>query len=134
MTEKIKTFLMFEGRCEEAINTYVSLFKDAGIEEIQRHRPDAPGGAAGKVMIANFTLNGQAFMASDSPIKHDFTFTPAMSLFVHCTDGAEIEHLYAGLSDGGKVLMPLDRYPFSPKFAWVSDKFGVSWQLNLVSG
>ena len=134
MAEKIETFLMFEGRCEEAINAYVSLFKDAVIERIQRYGQEAPGGAAGKVMVATFSLKGQTFMASDSPVKHEFGFTPAMSLFVHCEDGAEIAGLFKGLSDGGKVLMPLDRYPFSPKFAWVSDKFGVSWQLNLVSG
>ena len=132
MAEKIETFLMFEGRCEEAINTYVSLFKDAVIERIQRYGQEAPGGAAGKVMVAAFSLKGQTFMAIDSPIKHDFGFTPAISLFVDCTDEAEIDHLFAALSEGGKIMMPLDRYPFSRKFAWIADKFGVSWQLSLV--
>ncbi len=74
------------------------------------------------------------FMATDSPVKHDFAFTPAMSLFVDCATEAEIEALYAKLSEGGQVLMPLNAYPFSPKFGWLSDKFGVSWQLNLANG
>jgi predicted 3-demethylubiquinone-9 3-methyltransferase (glyoxalase superfamily) len=73
-------------------------------------------------------------MAIDSPVKHDFTFTPAMSLFVDCADEAEIDALFAKLSEGGKVLMPLAAYPFSRKFGWLSDRFGVSWQLNLASG
>jgi predicted 3-demethylubiquinone-9 3-methyltransferase (glyoxalase superfamily) len=133
MTAEIKTFLMFEGACEQAINTYVSLFKDAAIADIRRWGPQGPG-AAGTVMRATFTLKGQTFMANDSPVKHEFGFTPAMSLFVDCADEAEIDRLFAGLSDGGKILMPLDRYPFSPKFAWVADKFGVTWQLSLVSG
>jgi predicted 3-demethylubiquinone-9 3-methyltransferase (glyoxalase superfamily) len=131
MTGQIKTFLMFEGACEQAINTYVSLFEDAVIDDIRRYGPDGPG-AAGTVMRATFTLKGQTFMAIDSPIKHDFGFTPAISLFVDCADEAEIDRLFAVLSEGGKILMPLDRYAFSRRFAWVADKFGVSWQLSLV--
>jgi len=130
MAEKIKTFLMFEGRCEEAMNYYVSLFGDAAIDDIRRWGPEGQG-AAGKVMVATFTLKGQTFMASDSPVKHEFGFTPAMSLFVDCADEAEIDRLFAGLSDGGKVLMPLNQYPFARKFGWTSDRFGVSWQLRI---
>lgn len=74
------------------------------------------------------------FMCSDSPVKHDFTFTPAMPLFVDCASEAVIDGLFANLSDGGQVLMPLDADPFSPKFAWLSDKFGVSWHFNLMNG
>jgi predicted 3-demethylubiquinone-9 3-methyltransferase (glyoxalase superfamily) len=54
-----------------------------------------------------------------------------MSLFVDCENAAEVDRLFAGLSEGGQVMMPLDAYPFSPRFAWVADKFGVSWQLYL---
>ena len=60
-----------------------------------------------------------------------FTFTPAMSLFVECRSDAELATLFERLSEGGEVLMPLDQYPFSRRYGWVSDKFGVSWQLNL---
>jgi predicted 3-demethylubiquinone-9 3-methyltransferase (glyoxalase superfamily) len=69
----------------------------------------------------------------DSPIHHEFSFTPSVSMFMDCTDVAEIEHLFAGLSEQGKVLMPLDSYGFSEQFGWVNDRFGVSWQLNLAS-
>lgn len=70
-------------------------------------------------------------MCIDSPMKHGFTFTPAISLFVQCADEAELNRLYAALADGGAELMPLGNYGFSPKFGWVNDRFGVSWQLNL---
>jgi predicted 3-demethylubiquinone-9 3-methyltransferase (glyoxalase superfamily) len=73
-------------------------------------------------------------MCIDSPVKHNFTFTPAMSLFVDCADEAELDTLFAKLSEGGQVLMPLDNYGFSRKFGWLADKFGVSWQLNLPNG
>ncbi len=70
-------------------------------------------------------------MCIDSYVKHGFTFTPAISLYVNCKSEEEINDLFAELSKGGQVLMPLDRYPFSDKFGWVADRFGVSWQLNL---
>ena len=82
-------------------------------------------------MQATFSLAGQTFMCIDSPVKHEFAFTPAMSLFVDCADEPEIDTLFAKLSEGGQVLMPLGQYPFARKFGWVSDQFGVSWQLNL---
>jgi len=132
MTQKIKTFLMFDGRCEEAINFYVSLFRDAAVTNIRRFGP-GEAGAEGSVMQASFAVNGQTFMGVDSPVKHGFTFTPAMSLF-DCADEAEIDELFARLSDGGQIFMPLDKYPFSRKFGWLSDRFGVSWQLNWQNG
>ena len=82
-------------------------------------------------MHATFSLNGQEFMCIDSSVQHEFTFTPSMSLYVNCETEAEIERLFEKLSLGGQVLMELDRYPFSEKFAWLNDQFGVSWQLNL---
>ena len=132
MAQKIKTFLMFEGRCEEAMNFYVSLFADSAVASILCYGPGEMG-PEGSVKLASFVIQGQQFMCSDSPIKHDFTFTPAMSLFADCASEGEIDQLFTKLSDGGQVLMPLDKYPFSRKFAWVSDRFGVAWQLNLVS-
>lgn len=130
MTQKIKTFLMFEGTCEQAMNFYVSLFRDAAVTHIRRYGKEGPG-AEGSVMQAAFTVAGQTFMCVDSPIKHGFTFTPAMSLFIECADEAEIDDLFGKLSEGGQILMPLSIYPFSRKFGWLSDKYGVSWQLNL---
>ncbi|MFF9310574.1 VOC family protein [Streptomyces sp. NPDC014748] len=129
-SRKITTFLMFEGRAEEAMGFYVSLFDDAEIVSITRYGAEGPG-AEGSVQHATFSLAGQEFMCIDSPARHEFTFTPAISLFVQCADEAEIDRLYAALGHQGAELMPLGDYGFSRKFGWVNDRFGVSWQLNL---
>ena len=81
------------------------------------------------MLRARFTLAGREHMCIDSPVQHAFAFTPSMSLFVTCEDEGQVDGLFAKLSDGGKVLMPLDAYPFARRFAWVADKYGVSWQL-----
>jgi predicted 3-demethylubiquinone-9 3-methyltransferase (glyoxalase superfamily) len=130
MTTDITTFLMFEGRAEEAITFYASLFKDSGIVAIERYGPGEQG-KEGSVKLATFRLGAQRYMCIDSPVSHGFTFTPAMSLYVNCDVEREIDTLFERLSEGGKVLMPLGAYPFSPKFGWLNDRFGVSWQLNL---
>ena len=130
MTQQVHTFLMFEGKAEEAMNFYVSLFEDGAVTRIDRYGPNAIG-KEGSVEQAAFTLAGQHFMCIDSPVTHSFTFTPSISIFVTCDSEAEIDALFAALSDGGGVLMPLGEYPFSPKFAWLSDRYGVSWQLML---
>jgi predicted 3-demethylubiquinone-9 3-methyltransferase (glyoxalase superfamily) len=130
MAAKVSTFLMFEGKAEEAMNFYVSLLHGAAITGIRRYGPGEPG-AEGSVMHASFTLKGQNFMCIDSPAKHAFTFTPAVSIFVDCDSEAEVDALFGKLSEGGQILMPLDKYPFSRKFAWIADRFGVSWQINL---
>ncbi|MGO4572298.1 VOC family protein [Microvirga sp. 2TAF3] len=130
MAQKITTFLMFEGTAEKAMNFYSSLFKNSSVTSIKRYGA-GEAGAEGSVMHATFALDGQNFMCIDSSVKHNFTFTPAMSLFVNCESEAEIDELFRKLSEGGQVYMPLDKYPFSEKFGWVADKYGVSWQLNL---
>lgn len=68
---------------------------------------------------------------SGSPAKHGFTFTPSISFWVDCETEAEIDRTFAKLVEGGQVFMPLGAYPFSPRFGWVGDKFGVTWQLSL---
>ena len=131
--QKTTTCLMFvgeqAGRAEEAMNFYVSLFPNSHIDAIERFGPDE-GSPQDHVKQARFTLDGQEYRAMDSP-GHAFTFTPAMSIFVQCSTEDEIDALFEKLSANGGVLMPLDKYPFSRKFAWVADRFGVSWQLNL---
>jgi predicted 3-demethylubiquinone-9 3-methyltransferase (glyoxalase superfamily) len=129
MTMRITPFLMFEGTAQAAMDLYLSLFPDARIESIARYGDEGPG-APGTVMHAVVSLAGQRVMCSDSFVKHAFTFTPSTSMFVECGTAAEVDALFAGLSEGGQVLMPLDAYPFSPRFAWVNDRFGVSWQLS----
>lgn len=129
-SQKVMTFLMFSGQAEEAMNFYTSLFDNSGIQSIVRYGP-GEAGAEGSVMHAAFTLKGQVFMCIDSNIKHDFTFTPAISLYVNCDTEEEIDGAFHRLSEGGYVLMPLGEYPFSRKFGWVADRFGVTWQLSL---
>ena len=128
--QTITTFLMFDGKAEQAMNLYVSLFADSEIRSISRYGENEEG-PVGAVRHAVFSLNGQSFMCIDSAVKHGFTFTPAMSLHVTCATESEIDKLYAALSQGGQVFMPLDAYPFSKKYAWLSDQYGVSWQLML---
>jgi predicted 3-demethylubiquinone-9 3-methyltransferase (glyoxalase superfamily) len=130
MPHAITPFLMFEGRAEEAIRAYVGLFADSQVLDIQRYGPGEPG-AEGSVRLAAFRLAGREVRAIDSPMKHGFTFTPSFSFFVDCVDEAEFERAFAALSEGGGVLMPPGDYGFSRRFAWVNDRFGVSWQLNL---
>lgn len=130
MPTTVRPFLMFQGRAEEAMEFYVDLFDDAEITEIVRYGAGQLG-AEGSVMRATFEIGDLAIMCIDSPVKHAFTFTPASSLHVECPSEAVLEHVYEGLTEGGKKLMPLDDYGVSRKFAWVTDRFGVSWQLNL---
>ena len=109
---------------------YVSLFPDGKVIELVHFEKGEPG-AEGAVKKAAFSIAGQTIRVFDSPVKHAFTFTPANSLFVECEAEAELDRLFAALADSGKVLMPLGDYGFSRKFAWVDDRYGVSWQLNL---
>jgi len=70
-------------------------------------------------------------MATDSPIPHAFTFTPSTSIFVECDTREQLDGAVEKLIDGGQALMPPGSYGFSTWFAWIQDRFGVSWQLNL---
>lgn len=128
--QKFTTFLMFDGQAEVAMNFYTSLFAQSKVLNVTRYGPNELG-AEGTIMHATFSLGGQEFMCIDSYVKHQFTFTPAISLYVNCETEAEIERVFQQLAEGGQVFMPLDRYPFSEKFGWVADQYGVSWQLNL---
>lgn len=126
---KITTFLTFDGKAEEAMNFYVSLFEGSSVVSVTHYGPSGPG-AEGKVMHAVFRLNGQNYMCSDSAVRHSFGFTPAVSLFVTCKTPEETERLYAELSKGGEILMELGTHPsVGSRFAWVNDRFGVSWQI-----
>jgi predicted 3-demethylubiquinone-9 3-methyltransferase (glyoxalase superfamily) len=127
----VSTFLMFqEGNAQDAMSLYGSVFPGARIERIERYGPGEPG-REGAVKVAHFDLNGHRLMFSDSYVKHEFTFTPSISLFVDFASADELDSAFAKLADGGKVFMPLDNYGFSRRFGWCSDRFGVSWQLNL---
>ena len=130
--DKVIPFLMFQdGKAEEAMSFYTSLIEDSEITSIIRYGANEPGDE-GTVMQATFTLKGQEFMCIDSNIKHNFTFTPSFSIYVVCSTAEEIEVLYEKLKEDRQALMPLGNYGFSKKFGWVNDRYGVSWQLNLI--
>ncbi|MBF9128488.1 VOC family protein [Plantactinospora sp. S1510] len=129
-SQKVTTFLMFEGSAEEAMTFYTSLFDDAEVLAVDRYGPDESG-TEGSVRHATFAIAGQQFMCIDSNVQHQFGFTPAISLWVQCETEEEIDRLYAALVEKGAPLMPLGSYGFSAKFGWVNDRFGVSWQLTL---
>jgi len=130
MSLSVRPFLMFEGQAEEAMNLYVSSFPGGEILDVVRYGPEGPG-VPGSIMKASFSVGGQTILCTDSWVKHNFTFTPASSLFVDCESEEELERLSAALAEGGAVLMPPGEYGFSRRFAWVTDRYGVSWQLNL---
>ena len=128
--QKITNQLMFEGQANAAMNFYVSLFPDSAINAVTYYAAGEPG-VEGTVKHATFTLAGYEYTCIDSHVKHGFSFTPAMSLCINCVSAGEAERLYAALLAGGQVLMPLGSYPFAAKFAWVTDRYGVSWQLKM---
>jgi predicted 3-demethylubiquinone-9 3-methyltransferase (glyoxalase superfamily) len=128
---KVTPFLMFTGRAQEALDLYMELFDDAEVVAARRYGSDGVG-AEGTIEHATFRIGDQVLMAIDSPPVHAFDFTPSLSLFVACENEEEIDRLFAGLSQGGTVMMELStEYPFAAKYAWLSDRFGVSWQLSL---
>ena len=127
---QIATFLMFAGAAEDAMRSYVSLFPRSRIVSVERYGPNEQG-PEGTVKRAEFEINATRFMCIDSPVQHAFGFTPAISLFVDCDTRDEIDRAIEALGRDGQVLMPAGEYGFSRWFAWVQDRFGVSWQLNL---
>ena len=130
MKRKITTHLMFEGVAGEAMDFYLSLFPGSTVTRLERYGPGEPG-AEGTVKRADFTLADHEFVCIDSPAKHNFTFTPSVSLLVECETEAVLDDLFGKLSEGGQVLMAPVNYGFSTKFGWLNDRFGLSWQLNL---
>ena len=127
-------FLMFcgdqHGRAEEAMGLYCSIFDDSRIVAIDRYGP-GDSETEGTVRSAEFQIGGHTIRAIDSAFPHEFTFTPAISLWVDCVSRAELQRLAAALAEGGAMLMPVGAYGFSDLFCWVADRFGVTWQLNL---
>ena len=114
--QKIQPCLWFDSNAEEAVNFYLSIFKNSKITNVS-HYTDAGPGPKGKVMAMSFQLDGQDFMAiNGGPM---YTFTPAISLLVNCESQAEIDELWEKLLAGGQ----------SQGCGWVTDRFGVTWQV-----
>jgi len=114
--QKITPFLWFDGKAEEAMNFYVSIFKHSKVGRVTRYG-DAGPGPKGTVMSATFQLEGQDFYALNGGPQ--FKFTPAISLFVNCETQQEVDVLWEKLSAGGS----------KDQCGWLQDKYGVSWQI-----
>ena len=115
--QKIRTFLWFNDNAEEAAHFYTSIFKNSSIGEIMRCGEAGPG-PVGSALVVEFTMEGQEFLAMNGgPL---FPFTPAISLMVSAETQAEIDDLWAKLLEGGK----------ESQCGWLSDKFGLSWQIT----
>jgi predicted 3-demethylubiquinone-9 3-methyltransferase (glyoxalase superfamily) len=115
---KISPCLWFVSEAEEAANFYVSLLPNSRIEKVQRNTTDTPGGKAGSVLVVDFTLAGQRFLALNGGMKMEDTH--AVSFMIDCADQAEVDRLWdALLADGGNA----------EKCGWLKDRYGVFWQI-----
>ena len=114
--QKITPFLWFHGKAEEAMNFYVSIFKNSKIVSVTRYG-DAGPGPKGAVMTATFQLDGHEFIALNG--GPEFTFSPAISFFVNCESQHEVDELWEKLSAGGE----------KQRCGWLKDKYGLSWQI-----
>jgi predicted 3-demethylubiquinone-9 3-methyltransferase (glyoxalase superfamily) len=114
--QKITPFLWFDGKAEEAMSFYTSIFKNSKALGIRRYGEAGPG-PKGSVMSAQFELEGQEFIALNG--GPHFTFTPAISFFVNCETQEEVDELWEKLSAGGKTN----------QCGWLTDKYGLTWQI-----
>lgn len=119
MQRKTTICLWYNDQAAEAADFYTRIFKHAEITNSIKQNS--------KILTVSFNLEGMQLLAlNGGPM---FTPDPSISLFVTTSDGEELQHLWDNLASGGQVLMPLDKYPWSEKYGWVQDRFGVSWQL-----
>lgn len=120
----------FDDEAEEAARFYSSIFPGGRVAAVSRYPESGPnpsGRPPGSVLTVELELAGQRFTGlNGGPI---FTVNPSISFFVRVETAAEADRLYAALAQGGETLMPLDAYPWSERYAWVKDRFGVSWQV-----
>jgi len=114
--QKITPFLWFDNKAEEAMNFYVSIFKNSKKGHVTRSGEGGPG-PKGTVMSVTFQLDGQEFMALNG--GPHFTFSPAISLFVNCKTQEEVDEMWEKLSEGGE----------KSQCGWLKDKYGLSWQI-----
>lgn len=135
--QKITPNLWFNRNAQEAVQFYLSVFKDSEIKSTT-HYPkeglaDFQKEFAGEVLTIEFEVRGLTFVAINA--GNDFTPNPSISFFInfdpsHDKDARKhMDEVWEKLSENGKVLMPLDAYPFSERYGWIQDKYGISWQL-----
>ena len=126
--QKITPHLWFDKEAREAAGFYTSLFRGSGI----KNTTTLHNTPSGSVDIVTLELSGQEFtLISAGPY---FKFTPAVSFLVACTTKEEVAALWRELSEGGSALMELGEYPFSEKYGWLQDKYGLSWQVMFMGG
>ncbi len=127
---KITTCLWFDDQAEEAVKFYTSVFKNSSTGSTSRYDENsakASGRSVGSVLVINFEIEGSHFMAlNGGPM---FKINPSVSFMVYCNNESEVRTLWQKLSDGGNAIMPLDKYPWSPLYGWISDRYGVNWQV-----
>jgi len=133
--QKITPFLWYDNNAEEAVRFYISAFNDSKIISTTRYNEasaNASGQPQGSLMTADFELNKQKFVAlNGGPV---FKFTHAISFFVSCETEKEIDNLWNKFSEGNqKIFWPLQKYLWSEKYGWLTDKFGLSWQFTLAN-
>jgi predicted 3-demethylubiquinone-9 3-methyltransferase (glyoxalase superfamily) len=126
--KKIAACLWFNNQAEEAVKLYTSLFKNSEKGTIAYYGEGSPM-PRGSVLTMNFRLENQDFIALNGGPY--FSFNPSISFSVTLENEAELDALWAKLSEGGSVLMEFQKYDWSEKYGWLSDKYGVSWQLGL---
>lgn len=131
INQKITPTLWFDGKAEEAMNFYVSVFPNSKINFIQRWTDDMLGAGesmkSGTVQSASFSLDYMQFYAFDAPPV--FKFNSSISFYAVFETVAEVDEVWSKLAEGGEVLMPLDNYDWSKRYGWVKDRYGVSWQV-----
>lgn len=130
--KKITPCIWFDTQAEEAVQFYTSLFSDSKIDKITRFTEegtDIHGMEAGTVMTVGFQLGGQPFTALNGGPY--FKVNPSISFFVMCETVQEVDHLWSALLPNGKVMFELDKYPWSEKYGWLQDHYGVSWQISV---
>ena len=115
---KISSCLWFDGEAEEAAKFYVSLLPDSRIGKVQKNNVDSPAGEAGSVLVVEFTLAGQRFMALNGGTR--FEYTHAVSFKIDCADQAEVDRLWDALLAGGGQ---------AERCGWLRDRYGVFWQI-----
>lgn len=130
--QKITPFLWFDNNAEEAVNFYTSIFDNSSILKVTRYNEQSSassGQKPGSAMMVAFKLEGQNLTALNG--GPHFKLNQSISFFVYCESDEKIEKVYNKLCEDGQILFPLDKYDWSPRYAWVVDKFGLSWQLDV---
>ena len=123
----MRPFITVEKRAQEALDFYSSVFPSFSLISLNHHAEPHHE----LVMLGTFSINGQEIMISDSFVSHEWGISPGVSFFLDLDDKDELDTLLKSLEEQGKIHMPANDYGFSKRFAWVEDKFGVNWQLNV---